>query len=220
LGAPVESCNWGAAILAASLLLYLAALAGHTAVVARAMIVSSLCGLVLFNFGTRVFKTLAFPLLYLVFMIPVPDSVYGLAAFPLQLFATDVSRAIIQLLGIPVLQEGNMLYFVQTRLEVAEACSGLRSMTAFVMLGVLFAYIMDRPWPRRAALVAAAIPLALFANIVRVTGTGVLAHFYGQKTARGFLHDFSGFAVFVFGLVLLFALYWLLNRTGPGRSGK
>ncbi|MBS0014749.1 MAG: exosortase/archaeosortase family protein [Desulfobacterales bacterium] len=214
LNAGMKSSNWGWIILAASLFFYLLALAGHVAVVQRAMIVSSLCGLVIFNFGVSVFKVLAFPLLYLVFMIPVPDSIYGLAAFPLQLFATDVSHAVIQALGIPVLQEGNMLYFAQTQLEVAEACSGLRSMTAFVMLGVLFAYLMNKGWLRQIVLVASAIPLALFANIVRVTGTGILAHFYGEAVARGFLHDFSGIVVFAFGLALLSGEYVLLNRMG------
>ena len=217
--APISTSNWGAVLLVFSLCLYLLALAGHVAVVQRLMIVASLCGLVMFNFGTAVFKVLAFPLLYLIFMVPVPDSIYGLAAFPLQLFATDISHAIIHALGIPVLQEGNMLYFAQTQLEVAEACSGLRSMTAFIMLGVLFAYLMDKGWGRRFILVLSAIPLAIFANIVRVTGTGILAHFFGKQVARGFLHEFSGMAVFVFGFVLLLLGYMLLSR-GSAKKDK
>lgn len=216
--APIRTANWGVLILILSLCLYLLALAGHVAVVQRLMIVFSLCGLVLFNFGAPVFKVLAFPLLYLIFMVPVPESIYGLAAFPLQLFATDISHAVIRALGIPVLQEGNMLYFAQTQLEVAEACSGLRSMTAFIMLGVLFAYLMDKGWGRRLTLVLSAIPLAIFANIVRVTGTGILAHFFGKQVARGFLHEFSGMAVFVFGFVLLLLEYMLLNRGSTRKS--
>jgi exosortase len=210
--ATLSNSNWGAVILGLSLSLYLLALAGHVTMVQQTMIVSSLGGLVLFNFGISVFNVLAFPLLYLIFMIPVPISVYGLAAFPLQLFTTDISHDIIQALGIPVFQEGNMLYFVQAQLEVAEACSGLRSMTAFIMLSVLFAYLMDKGWGRRFILLLSAIPLAIVANILRVTGTGILAHFYGEKIARGFLHDFSGLSVFFFGFILLHFEFMLLNR--------
>ncbi len=210
--APLSRSGWGCALLAISLILYLAAFAGHAAVVQRAMIVFSLAGLVLFNFGKHVFKILAFPLLYLIFMVPVPVSIYSLAAFPLQLFATDVSHAIIQFFNIPVLQEGNMLYFAETQLEVAEACSGLRSMTAFIMLGILFAYLMDKGWMQRIILVLSAVPLALAANIIRVTGTGILAHFHGGQVARGFMHEFSGLAVFAFGFILMLFEYTLLSK--------
>ena len=181
------------------------------------MIVCSLIGLVLFNFGKEVTKILAFPLLFLFFMVPVPVSIHGLVAFPLQLFATGIARTIIQALGIPVLQEGNMLYFAQTHLEVAEACSGLRSMTAFLMLSVLFAYFMAPVWWRRMLLVLSVVPLAIGANIVRITGTGILAHFFGARIARGVLHDFSGLAVFALGLGCLFLEFMLLNR---GRSER
>lgn len=208
----VSSSKWGLIILASSIFFYILALGGHVTVIQRIMLVSSLAGLVLFNFGSSIFKILAFPLLYLFFMVPVPISIYSLTAMPLQLFATDIARFIIQTLNIPVLQEGNMLYFAQTQLEVAEACSGLRSMTAFVMLGVLFAYLMDKgPW-RQIILVLSAIPLAIFANVIRVTGTGILAHFYGKEAARGFLHEFSGMAVFVFGFILLFLEYKFLSK--------
>ena len=195
-----------------SVILYILSFAGAVTVVSRSMIVFSLIGLVLFNFGTAIFSIIMFPLFYLFFMIPVPVSIYGIVAFPLQLFATKISTLLMHVVSIPVYREGNMLYFAQTQLEVAEACSGLRSMTAFIMLSFLFAYMMKtRYWPR-IAIILSAIPLALFANILRVTGTGILAHFYGSKVARGFLHEFSGLAVFALGFVLLFGEYLLLNR--------
>lgn len=211
--ANLDSSNWGLVILIVSLALYIVSLAGHVAVIQRAMIVFSLIGLILFNFGSLVFNILAFPLFYLIFMIPVPVSIYTLVAFPLQLFATNVAYVLIKAVNIPVFKEGNMLYFVQTQLEVAEACSGLRSMMAFVMLSVLFAYFMDRNWWRRGALVLSSIPLAIAVNIVRVTGTGILAHFYGEKVARGFMHEFSGLVVFALGFVLMFLEFVLLNKT-------
>jgi exosortase len=208
----ISNSNWGALILALSLVIYLLSYAGHLAVISRLMIVCSLFGLILFTLGKTIFRQLAFPLFFLLFMVPVPDSVLNLVSFPLQLFATKVSTVTIHGLSIPAYREGNMLYFAQTQLEIAEACSGIRSIIAFTMLSVIFAYLLDKGWTRRVILLASAIPLAFFANIVRVTGTGILAHFFGAKVARGFLHDFSGLAVFAFGFVLLSLEYFILNR--------
>jgi exosortase len=203
---------WGVFIFILSMVFYLVSYAGGILVVSRAMIVSSLVGLVMFTLGKEIFALLSFPLLYLFFTVPVPDSILLLVAFPLQLFATQVSTFIIQLFSIPAYREGNMLYFAQTQLEVAEACSGIRSIMSFGMLSFIFAYMMDKIWWKRILLVLSTIPLALFANIVRVTGTGILAHFYGSRVALGFLHEFSGLAVFAFGFFLLLGEYLLLNR--------
>ena len=211
IGTAPSSLNWGGVILALSLALYVLALAGQIVVVERIMVVFSLIGLVLFNFGPTIFKIVAFPLFYLIFMVPVPVSIYSFVAFPLQLFATKIAYTLIQAMNIPVLREGNMLYFAQTQLEVAEACSGLRSMMAFVMLSALFAYLMEKGGWRRLVLVASAIPLAVICNIVRVTGTGILAHYYGGQVARGFLHEFSGIAVFFLGFMIIAFEYRLLN---------
>jgi exosortase len=208
----ISSSNWGLVILVISLALYLLAYLGGVVFVMRLMIVFSLIGLVLFALGWRIFNQLAFPLVFLFFMVPVPTSVIGLVSFPLQLFATKISANIIQYCSIPVLREGNMLYFVQTQLEVAEACSGIRSIMSLTMLSVLFVYSIKSGWPQKTILLLSAIPIAVIANIIRISGTGVLAHFYGDKVARGFLHDFSGMAVFLFGLSALFLEYWLLNK--------
>jgi exosortase len=212
----ISNSSWGAIILAISMGLYLLNYAGAIAVVSRAMIVSSLIGLVIFTLGKEIFSILTFPLLFLFFMVPVPDSILGLVSFPLQLFATKVSTFFLQAFSVPAYREGNMLYFSQTHLEVAEACSGIRSIMSFGMLSFVFAYMMNKIWWKRIVLVLSTIPLALFANIVRVTGTGILAHFFGDKVARDFLHEFSGLAVFAFGFVVLFVEYVLLNRV----SGK
>jgi exosortase len=212
--ATISNSNWGAVILLISMGLYLISYAGAVAVVSRAMIVSSLIGLVMFTLGKEFFSLLAFPLLYLFFMVPVPDTILGLVALPLQLFATKVSTFFIHIFSIPAYREGNMLYFAQTQLEVAEACSGIRSIMSFGMLSFIFAYMMDKIWWKRIFLILSTIPLALFANIVRVTGTGILAHFYGSKVALGFLHEFSGLAVFGFGFVLLLLEFLLLNKVG------
>lgn len=212
MSTPSSTAPLGAVILFASLAFYLLSLLGGIAVTSRLMMVFSLAGLVLFQYGKPIFRLVAFPIFFLVFMIPVPIAIIGRISMPLQMFATIVSEHIIRALSIPVYREGNMLYFVQTQLEVADACSGIRSITALLMLSTVFVYISKLSWPRRSILLASAIPVALFANIVRVAGTGVLAHFYGARVAQGFLHEFSGMAVFAFGLILLYLLFRLLER--------
>jgi exosortase len=204
----------GGLFLAGTLVVYLVSFVGGIAVFARLMIVFSLFGLLWSCMGWQVVRVLAFPLGFLVFMVPVPDSVLGMVSFPLQLLATKTAGGVIQFCSIPVYREGNMLYFVHTQLEVAEGCSGIRSIMALTMLSVIFAHLSGNEWWRKALLIFSAIPIAMLANILRVSGTGILAHFFGDKVARGFLHEFSGLAVFVFGLVLLFLVFNLLNRIG------
>jgi len=212
--ARISTSNWGAIILAGSMVLYLLGFASGTDFVSHIMIVFSLIGLLLFTLGKEVVTVLAFPLLFLLFMVPVPDTIQGVVAFPLQIFATKAAYVLIQTLSIPVHREGNMLYFAQTQLEVAQACSGIRSIAAFTVLSVVFAYVLDKGWGRRVILLASAIPLALFTNIVRITTTGILAHHYGSAIADSFLHEFSGLVVFAFGFVLLLSEFILLNKIG------
>ena len=211
---PLGSSKLGLLLLVVSLTLYLLSLAGSVAVISRAMVVTSLIGLLLFTLGKEKVSTIAFPLWFLLFMVPVPDSLLQTVAFPLQIFATKVSANIINFLNIPLYREGNMLYFATTQLEVAEACSGIRSIMAYTMLSTLFAYFIRGGWGKRIILILSAVPMALCANIVRVTGTGILAYFFGDSVAKGFLHEFSGMVVFVFGLILLGAEYGFLERIG------
>jgi exosortase len=210
--AELSGYRGGLVIIAVSMLLYLIGYAGSLDILSRLMLVFSLAGLVLFCLGKEIFKIIVFPIFFLFFMIPVPDTILLSVSFPLQLFATKISYFLIQLLSIPCLREGNILYFAQTQLEVAEACSGIRSIMAYIMLSILFAYFMDRGWWKKAIIILSAVPLALFANIARVTGTGILAHFFGGQVATGFLHEFSGMVVFALGFILLFGEFLLLNR--------
>jgi len=210
--------NWGLGFLLISLGVYLVSYAGGVAVVSRVMIVASLASLIWGCYGRQVLSVLAFPLGFLLFMVPVPDSILGLVSFPLQMVATKISAWLIQLVSIPVYREGNMLYFVQTQLEVAEACSGIRSIMSLTMLSILLAYMSQNNWRHKAFLVACAIPVAMLANILRVTGTGILAHFFGDKVARGFLHDFSGFVVFIFGLLVMVSLSRMLESVSLSKT--
>jgi len=221
----VSTSGAGLVLMACSLGVYLLALVGGVAVMTRIMFVFSLAGMILFLFGWNVFRPLVFPLFFLLFMVPVPVSVIGLVTLPLQSFATRLSSEVIQYCSIPVLREGNMLYFVNSQLEVAEACSGIRSLVAMVMLGTLFGYLSRQPLWIKGLLLLSTVPVAMFANILRISGTGVLAHFFGDQVARGFLHEFSGLAVFIFGFLLLGLEYLLLTKlfrlaTRPSLGGE
>jgi len=201
----------GLVLLAASLLLFLISYAGGIVFLQRITLVLSLNGLILYLFGKELYGALLFPLLFLLFMVPIPESVVGLVSFPLQTYATVISSKVIQLCGIPVYREGNMLYFTQTQLEVAEACSGIRSMSAMLMLSMIFMHQCNNRKVKM-FIILSSLAIALVANILRVSGTGVLAHFFGAKVARGFLHEFSGLAVFAFGFIMMLAEYRLINR--------
>jgi len=210
--ATISSSWWGCVVLLMSLSLYLLSYAGGLAFPARVTIVLSLFGLVWCTLGNQIIRILAFPILFLLFMIPVPYSLLSLVSAPLQLVATKISANLIGACSIPVYREGNMLYFVGTQLEVAEACSGIRSIMSLTMLAFAFASMSSSGWKSRAVLILSAIPIAFVANMARITGTGVLAHFYGDKVARGFLHEFSGIAIFVFGFMTLLGIFKLINR--------
>jgi exosortase len=202
----------GLVILIVSLLLYLVSYVGGVVFLQRMMIVLSLNGLVIYLFGKETYRLLIFPLLFLFFMVPIPDSVVNLVSFPLQTYATIISSKIIQCCGIPVYREGNMLYFTQTQLEVAEACSGIHSISALLMLSMIFMHQSKNSLTLKAIIILSSVVIAFIANILRVSGTGILANYFGARVARGFLHDFSGMAVFAFGLLMLFAVNGVLNR--------
>lgn len=209
---PIKSSVIGAALFIFSLAIYGLSYGGGLAFPARVAMISSLFGLLWFCLGNSSARLFAFPVAFLLFMIPVPYSIMSLVSMPLQLLVTTVSADLIGRCSIPVYREGNMLYFMQTQLEVADACSGIRSIMSLSMLALLLSYLTRPGWWRKALLLTSAIPIAMLANIGRVSGTGILAHFYGDKVARGFMHDFSGLIVFFFGFAFLFGLFCVVNK--------
>jgi exosortase len=136
-------------------------------------------------------------------MVPLPALVYNSLAVPLQLLASDYAAHIAQSLGVSVFRDGNVLQLANTTLGVAEACSGLNSLSALIVGSLLFGYLLCTSLLSRAVLFSLAAPLAVAVNIARVAGTAVLAD-YNQDLAMGFYHSFSGWLVFVFGSVLLY----------------
>lgn len=178
-----------------------------------------LTGGILFLFGWSRLKTIAFPVLFLLLMIPIPAVIFNPITFPLQLLSSRFGEWSLAACQVPVLREGNIIQLANTSLEVAEACSGIRSLISLLTLAVVYGYFIEsRIWVR-VVLAIASVPVAIAANAFRVAGTGLAAHFYGAEAAEGFFHSFSGWLVFVSAFIMLFVLHRLLLFWKPAGKG-
>jgi len=202
---------WGLAlVLFAGLQLYLATL-GAELFTTRVAFLESVIGAILFLGGTAALRILAFPILLLFFMIPIPAIIYNRITFPLQMFASTVAENALMLIGIPVYRDGNVLELASQKLSVVEACSGIRSLLSLSFLSLVYGYFFDgRPW-MRAFLFLATIPIAIVANAGRVTLTGILSEIK-PELAHGFMHTASGWVIFMIALFILVIVHQTLSK--------
>ncbi len=208
----VRPLTWlGAALMVGAVLLLWAGTVGAELFVTRISFLCALISLVLYFGGTDWLKQMSFPLLLLLLAIPIPLLIFNRIAFPLQLLASDYAARVINWIGIPAFREGNVIELAQMKLEVVEACSGIRSLMSLTTLAVTYAYFAEAKWWRRIVLVASVIPIAIVTNAARVTITGVMAHYRGEEAAQGFQHAFSGWLIFLVAMVLLLAVAQLLR---------
>jgi exosortase len=206
----------GLVIVVGSLMVLLVATAGVEFFLMRMSVVGVAVGIVLFLAGWPWLRLLQFPLGLSLLMIPLPPVLFYQIAFPLQLLATRFGVAALQLMRIPVLREGNVIALAHTTLEVTEACSGIRSLVSLFALAVLYGYFTDPRRAPRILIALSAIPIAIVANGLRITGTGIAAQYLGPAATSGFLHTFSGLAVFVTSFLMLVALANVLKmRAAP-----
>jgi exosortase len=180
--------------------------------------IGTIIGAVLFILGWQHLKLLAFPLGVLLLMVPIPAIIFNQIVFPLQLIASRAGETALATAGIPVLREGNIIILANTTLEVAEACSGIRSLVSLLTLAIVFGYFTDPRPGVRVAIALCAIPVAILSNALRVAGTGIAAHYYGAAAAEGFFHSFSGWIVFIAAFVMLFSIIRLLRWLIPEPS--
>ncbi|HET7263278.1 MAG TPA: exosortase A [bacterium] len=215
----IETSAWGYPVLLLGLALLIVGQASAFGYPVRLSFLVTVAGLTMLLAGRDALRIAAFPLIFLLFMIPLPAPVLNKVAFPLQLLAARVAGTTLDLANIPVLREGNIIDLANSRLEVTEACSGIRSLVALLALAVVFAYFSQKTWRSQAALVASAIPIAVVANAARVTLTGVLAQIFGSEAAMGFYHLFSGWLIFVVAFGLMVMVGGALGSRRPGTTG-
>jgi len=213
-GAPISPANSGVIIAALGLLMFLVGnIAGENFTMRFSLLVVA-AGAIIFAYGYGLFRAMLFPYLYLFFMLPLPFIIYDSVAFPLKLMVTEYSVMALKLVGIPVLREGNIIELTNITLEVADACSGIRSIVSLLALATAFAFFTQSRFLKRAVLVSLAIPIAIIANSIRVIGTGMLASKYGSVVAEGFFHEFAGLVIFGIAIVMLVASAVVLRKVG------
>lgn len=178
----------------------------------RVSLVAMLAGLILYLFGRSAFREMRLPVLYLLLMIPLPYILYDAAAFPLKLIVANASVNMLKLLGFSVVREGNIILFPSLILEVADACSGLRSLMTLVTLAVTCSFLMLRTPLMRVLLVVASVPIAVVTNMLRVIVTGILAETISPELAEGVFHEMAGLGVFIMALLLTGVLTLILRH--------
>jgi len=219
LGAIPSSSSWaGLPLVVLSMLVLVLGVLGADIFLPRVSFLILLAGLIILFQGWTFFRAVLFPWAFLILMIPIPALIINRVTFPLQLLAARLSTALLELMGFPVLREGNIIRLASGRLDVVEACSGIRSLLTLITLAIIYGYLMEtRKWVR-VVLLCLAVPIAVVANSFRVLSAGLLMQFGHRNLAEGMPHSLAGFLVFAVALVMLFALHRVISliwKCGP-----
>jgi exosortase len=211
-----EPSWWGVVLLGAGLAVMATGVVGAELFLARISLLIVIAGLIVMFLGWNYLRAAWFPLAVLLLMIPIPKILLNQVTMPLQRLAAVLATNILSLLGVVVNREGNIIHLPVMDLGVEEACSGIRSLMSLMTLALICGYFLDRRLWARVTLVAAAVPIAVFANSMRIVITGLLVQYWDAERALGFFHEFSGFVVFVVSVVLLLGIQSILKRVGRG----
>jgi exosortase len=210
LAAPVRQDSRGLVLAVLACLMYLLGKLGAEFFLQRLSMVVLLTAFIWTFWGSKRLAQLGFPLVLLAAAVPLPVIVYNLLAAPLQLFASDVAADLARLAGITVYRDGNILQLAGTSLGVEEACSGLNSLSSLLVGALLLGHLECSRLHTKTLLFFSAIPIAIVVNVLRVTGTAILAD-YRPEWAMGFYHLFEGWMVFLLGFAALFGTAKLLS---------
>ncbi|MGA3372011.1 MAG: exosortase A [Terracidiphilus sp.] len=201
----------GIGLMALGLMVLILGVYGSELFLSRVSLIFLLAGLVLCFGGPYLLRELRFPLLVLLLAIPLPAIVYNQITFPLQILASKLASNLLPFFGVPVLREGNIIKLPVMDLEVAEACSGIRSLMSLFTLAVFYGYFMEKSRWRQVVVVLASIPIAIAANAVRILGAGLCVQYWNPEMAQGFLHEFSGWVIFLVSLASLYLVHRALH---------
>jgi exosortase len=204
--------SWaGLPVLAVSLVMLILGVLGAELFFSRVSLLVMLAGLIILFQGWTFFRAVLFPWAVLILMIPIPNIVLQQVTFPLQLLASKLATGLLELVGVPVLRQGNVIVLASMPLDVAEACSGIRSLLTLVTLAIIYSYLTEKRNWARVLLTCSAVPIAVVANGFRIFGTGLLVQYWDPEKAEGFFHTFSGWLIFVVALMLLFGVHRVIN---------
>lgn len=171
--------------------------------------------------GARVLQRLWFPIVYMVFLIPLPGWILDTLTQPLKVFVSDATTWLLATAGYPITQVGVTLYIAQYQLLVEDACAGLNSIISLTAVGLFYIYLLhNASWRYSLLLLAFVLPIAIAANIVRVIILVLITYYFGDEAAQGYLHDFAGIVTFVSALLFIFLLDWALTPLRGWLGGK
>ena len=208
---PVNPSWWGIGIMGAALAAMVVGVFGSELFLSRTSLILLLAGMAVYFRGWRFFRAVLFPWVILFLMVPLPAIVFNQIALPLQMMASKLASTALSVMGVPVLREGNVLTLPAMPLEVAEACSGIRSLISLATLAVIYSSFVEPKALGRCLLVVMAAPIAVIANALRIVGTGLLVQYWDPNKALGFFHEFSGWVIFIASLALLIAAHGLIR---------
>jgi exosortase len=215
---PIQGSWYGLPLLLAGLCALILGDIGAETFLMRSSLIVVTAGLVLFHLGPRMLRALVFPLGFLVFLVPMPAVLFYAMTARLQNIAAETGAWGLDLLGVPVLLDGNVIQLSRVTLGVTEACSGIRSLITLVALGVAWAYLMLPRFWMQIVLVASVLPITIFSNAGRIVMTGLVGRWFGVEYAEGFFHFFSGWLVFLLALLCLLAVHGILRAVSPRRA--
>jgi len=209
---PIRSSNWGFAGILIALAVFIVGTAGAEYFSARFSFVLLLASMALYFLGWMFLRKTWFAFFFMLFMIPIPYVIYYSFTFPMQLFASKIASFALGIIGLPLFRFGNVLHLPGGQaLEVAEACSGLRSIVSLLALGALLAYFTQENRAKAVVLFLSTIPIAIFGNVVRISFTAIGTYAISEKFVEGALHEMAGMLVFLFSLIMLLIVGSLLK---------
>jgi exosortase len=203
--------NFGFAIMLFAIGLRVLGMLGAELFMARLSLLILISGMVMFLAGSETLRSIAFPIGYLLFMIPLPAIVYYQVTLPLQLWASRLGATGLVALGIHTVRQGNLLFLPNCTLNVVEACSGIRSLLSLLAAGVGYGYLAEAIRWKRIALAAASIPIAIATNGLRLVATGVLSYFFGPRVDSGVVHLALGLCSFALAFLSILLIHKVLR---------
>jgi exosortase len=212
---PIRQSWAGIPLVLFSIVILVLGIYGVELFTSRMSFVFLMAGIVWTLLGPAMLRELLFPLLILVLAIPFPAIIFNQITFPLQLFASRIASSILPIFGVPVLLEGNVIHLPVMPLEVAEACSGIRSLMSLFTLSVFYGYFLENTTRRRIFLALCSIPIAVTANVFRIVGTGLFVQYWDPVKALGFFHEFSGWVMFCISLACLYLVHRAMRLISP-----